>query len=159
MGLNTWAGSLFLMSSEVPALNAPIARGRGTFFLFKKKIQEKIYRFMIPVSNGTIQYGVLVFTPRRLHREDSQKVQKDAVPASLQTRGWQVTLNSSLALTIISASISPSGISHPTSSRLAPDWFEAKMGDQQPQFSYYQIGGFRPNMFLKGCFTTFFLKI
>ena len=33
------------------------------------------------------------------------------------------------------------------------------MGDQRPEFSYYQIGGFRPNVFLKGCFTTFSPKI
>jgi hypothetical protein len=33
------------------------------------------------------------------------------------------------------------------------------MGDQKPNFSYYQIGGFRPNVTLLGCSTTFFLLI
>lgn len=32
------------------------------------------------------------------------------------------------------------------------------MGDQQSEFSYYQIGGFRPNVTLQGCSTTFFFS-
>ena len=75
--------------------------------------------------------------------------------ASWQTHGWQVT---NLSLTIISTSISPSGFSNPTCLPFASDWSEAKMGER-PEFSYYQIGGFRPNLFLKGCFSTFFTKI
>ena len=35
----------------------------------------------------------------------------------------------------------------------------SKMGDQQPEFSYYQIGGFRPNVTLKGCSPTFFPEL
>jgi len=33
------------------------------------------------------------------------------------------------------------------------------MGDEQSEFSYYQIGGFRPNVTLQGCSTTFFFLI
>lgn len=33
------------------------------------------------------------------------------------------------------------------------------MGDQQSDLSYYQIGGFRPNVTLQGCSTSFFLLL
>jgi hypothetical protein len=33
------------------------------------------------------------------------------------------------------------------------------MGDPKPESFYYQIGGFRPNVTLEGCSSTFFLQI
>ncbi len=33
------------------------------------------------------------------------------------------------------------------------------MGDQKPVLSYYQIGGFKPNLTLQGCSTIFFFRI
>lgn len=39
---------------------------------------------------------------------------------------------------------------HPSNSILAG------MGDKKPEISYYQIGGFRPNVALQGCSTSFF---